>query len=101
MRRNNERPLFIDIDGTLTCEAGRPWGGVIPARIAKVITMLKRGEQVVIWSGNGTTYARAFAVANGLTGAVCIGKPEACIDDNPDIRPRQAMPVLPPSTLDD
>jgi hydroxymethylpyrimidine pyrophosphatase-like HAD family hydrolase len=90
------RPTFFDIDGTLTSTPTKMWGPVIPERISEVRDLLNRGYPVVLWSGNGTNYAHHFAQAHGLEDAYCIGKPEAIIDDNPDIRPRHRMKVYQP-----
>ena len=92
-----DRPIYIDIDGTLTDQPVEHWGTPWQARLAKVRRMLAEGVQVVIWSGGGTTYARAWAERHGLAGAVCIGKPEFCVDDNPTIRPVGRMRIVPPT----
>jgi hydroxymethylpyrimidine pyrophosphatase-like HAD family hydrolase len=90
-------PIYFDIDGTLTDRPIRG-GQPIPERIEAVRKLIEAGEEVVIWSANGTSYVRDFAVEHGLIGAVCIGKPDKCVDDNPDIRPRDRMLVLSPET---
>lgn len=84
-----DRPIFIDIDGTLTNEPEHPWGKVHTTRIDKINRLVELGYQIVIWSGNGTTYARAFAERHGLKGVFCIGKPQVFVDDNPKIRPME------------
>ena len=91
-----ERPIYIDIDGTLTLEPKRPWGSPIEARIETVQRLIANGKPVVIWSGGGTTYAGLFAYRYGLSGAVCIGKPEKIVDNCPTIRPVRRMPILTP-----
>lgn len=88
----------MDIDGTLTNEPSRPWGKVNVRRLHKIQDLIASGRQVVIWSGNGTAYAREFAMCYGLAGAVAIGKPEVMVDDNPTIRPANRMPVVSPET---
>ena len=88
-------PTYFDIDGTLTDRPIRG-GEPIAERIDVICKLLEAGTEVVIWSANGTAYVRAFAEEHGLTGAVCIGKPDKCIDDNPTIRPRARMLVLSP-----
>ena len=94
-------PVYIDIDGTLTHEAHSPWGKPHEYRLERVRVMLAAGEQVVIWSANGEKYARAFAARYGLDGALCIGKPGKCVDDNPTIRNRNVMPILTPEEFFD
>ncbi len=77
---------FIDIDGTLTTVPTKPWGDVIPDRVAAVKMMIHRGDTVVLWTGGGAVYAKAFAKKHGLD-CLCIGKPDMIIDDNPKLRP--------------
>ena len=89
-------PIFIDIDGTLTDAPGKQGGKVLPDRIKTVRSRIAAGQEIVIWSGGGTAYAKAFAVKHGLSGATCIGKPSIVVDDNPDIRPRDRMIVASP-----
>ena len=96
-----DRPIFIDIDGTLTTTPSRPWGPTIAARLNRVRDLLAAGQQVVVWSGNGTAYATQFVEKHGLEGAVSIGKPELVVDDNPDIRPRERMQILSPEEFFD
>lgn len=91
-----DRPIYIDIDGTLTDRPDHPWGAPIAFRIAWVKTMIEEGKSIVLWSGTGTAYVRAFAEQHGLGAAVCIGKPEMCIDDNPGIRPEGRMRIVGP-----
>ena len=80
-------PIFIDIDGTLTDVPNAMWGSVYPERIAHVLALIESGRQVVLWSGGGADYVRAFAGRYGLRGATCIGKPDQMVDDCPTIRP--------------
>ncbi len=92
-----DRPIFFDIDGTLT-DDGHHGGNPLFDRIDQVKSLIASGSQVVIWSGTGTTYARKFAKDHGLEGALAvIGKPETCIDDNDEIRPRKKMRVIDPN----
>ncbi len=100
-RSPNDRPIYIDIDGTLTKDGKRMWGEVIPERIIVVRALLRAGKQVVIWSGGGTAYAKAFVDQHDLQGAIAIGKPEYCIDDNPTIRPRMSSRILSPKAFFD
>ena len=93
---NTDRPIFIDIDGTLTDHPSQH-GNAIPERIAHIWRLLGQGHSVVIWSGGGTQYARKFARDHNLDHLVtAIGKPEMIVDDNPDIRPKGRMPVVSP-----
>lgn len=95
-----DRPIFIDIDGTLTTKPFQMWGPVIDERLDAVRRILHAGHQVVLWSGGGTAYARQFAHYHKLEGVIPMGKPEFCIDDNPDIRPPERMPIHGPEFLD-
>ena len=81
-------PIFVDIDGTLTSVPTRMWGPVYPERIAAVQRLIASGREVVLWSGGGTEYVRAFAKKYDLRPSVCLGKPDMAVDDNPTIRPR-------------
>lgn len=92
-------PVYIDIDGTLTDDGARPNGKPIVGRIEKVRQLLLDGQEVVLWSGNGTKYARAFAARHRLIGVTAIGKPAFCVDDVPTIRPVSKMPVLAPAAF--
>ena len=89
-------PVYFDIDGTLTDAPEKQWGKVVQQRLDIVRGLIESGREVVIWSGGGTEYARAFAMKYGLSGAVCIGKPAVMVDDNPDIRPRERMMLMSP-----
>ena len=103
---NTDRPVFIDIDGTLTDKPNQG-GNVLADRIAHIRKLVGQGQDVVIWSGGGTDYARHWVYANGLADLhdelgwesgdlTAIGKPEVIVDDNPDIRPKGRMPIVPP-----
>ncbi len=81
-----DRPTFIDIDGTLT-DDGKAGGKAIPSRVKAVKQMIAAGNDIVIWSGTGTKYAVEFCKAHGINPLAAIGKPERCVDDNPNIRP--------------
>lgn len=90
------RPIFIDIDGTLTSAPTRPWGPVYEKRLERVRDLITKGETVVLWSARGTTYAKKFAEQYALNGVLPLGKPELIVDDNPTIRPREKMPIKSP-----
>jgi hypothetical protein len=89
-------PLYVDIDGTLT-DLPTKGGNVIDDRITKVKRLIEAGQEVVIWSGGGTSYAKKFAQDHGLNGVVCIGKPDTVVDDNPTIRPSGRMAIRTPT----
>ena len=93
-----DRPVFIDIDGTLT-DQGTQGGNPLSERIEKVRHMIAQGVAVVIWSGTGTVYARDFADRHGLAVLAAIGKPEYLVDDNPHIRPPGKMVVKSPEAF--
>ena len=92
-------PIFIDIDGTLTTVPGQKWGPVLPERLAILRALIASGREVVLWSGGGSGYARAFAVKYDLTPTVCIGKPDIVVDDNPTIRPLKRMKIVAPEAF--
>lgn len=92
----SDRPIYIDIDGTLTLDPVNGWGVPIMSRIRRVQALLAEGRQVVLWSGGGTKYARDFAKRYGLDGIVALGKPEAIVDDNPLLRPTGRMAIIKP-----
>ncbi|KKL47654.1 hypothetical protein LCGC14_2333370 [marine sediment metagenome] len=89
-------PIFIDIDGTLTMTGGEPWGEPCPERLQRVRDLVAAGEEVVIWSGGGTAYARAFADKHGLEVMAVVGKPGLMVDDNPNLRPEQRLQTVLP-----
>jgi len=91
-------PIYVDIDGTLT-DNSEPNGKPLPRRIDKVRLMIREGRQVVVWSANGTDYAREFCRRHGLHPMAVLGKPIFCIDDKPTIR-KKALEVYPPDYLD-
>ena len=93
---NPDRPIFIDIDGTLTDKPNQG-GKVLDDRVAHIRRLVRQGQSVVIWSGGGNLYAQDWVDANRLQGIVtAIGKPEKIVDDNPDIRPKGRMPIISP-----
>lgn len=94
-----ERPVYVDIDGTLTSTPGRPWGPTVDDRVATVRRLVDEGYTIVLWSGGGRTYARRWAAEHGLAGSVaCEGKPAVWVDDNPYVSP--SMDVVGPDWLD-
>ncbi len=90
-----DRPIFIDIDGTLT-EDSKAGGKAIHARVKAVRKRIAAGEDIVIWSGTGTKYAVEFCKSHSIKPLAAIGKPEYCVDDNPNIRPVGRVVVLDP-----
>lgn len=90
--------IFCDIDGTLTDSPSKKWGAPRRERIEALRRALASGDTVVVWSGGGTRYAVEFAQRYALrqAGALAIGKPTVIVDDNPEIRPRQRMPIVTP-----
>ena len=96
LRRPMPLPVFIDIDGTLTTVPTRMWGEVLPERSAAVLALIENGREVVLWSGGGTAYVRAFAEKYALSPNVCIGKPGIAVDDNPTIRPAGRLRIIAP-----
>lgn len=94
MISTDQRPLYVDIDGTLT-DNGNGGGNIIQSRIDYIIRLIKEGHHVIIWSGNGTKYAKDFVAKHNID-CLAIGKPETCVDDNPDIRPRDKMKIFTP-----
>jgi hydroxymethylpyrimidine pyrophosphatase-like HAD family hydrolase len=90
--------IFIDIDGTLT-DSPESGGKPLVDRIEKLKLLIHKGQEVVLWTGNGTAYAKKFAQDNGIVGAVCVSKPHILVDDNPNIRPLGRIKVLDPATF--
>lgn len=88
-------PIYIDVDGTLT-DRGTRGGNPIEARIQKVRELIASGEKVVIWSATGFDYVVEFMKNNNIVGATPMEKPKLIIDDNPNIRPKSAMPLISP-----
>ena len=92
-------PVFVDIDGTLTTVPTQKWGPVIPAHLEALKVLIASGREVILWTGGGSEYARAFAEKHGLNPAACIGKPETVVDDNPTIRPKGCIKIVDPATF--
>ena len=84
--RVNDRPIFIDIDGTLTDDPEKGNGRPNIDRIQCVKKMVSEGDQIVLGSGRGTEYVKLFANKHKIKNVVCIGKPDKAIDDNPIVR---------------
>lgn len=97
-RLPRDRPVYVDIDGTLTDTPGRPDGQPYANRIQRLRELMHAGYQVVLWTGGGTAYARRFARQHGLDDAICLGKPGLCVDDNPALSP--SMQYAEPGWLD-
>ena len=92
-----QRPIFIDIDGTLTDLPLKPWGNLIPGRVEHIRRLVAQGYKVVIWSGGGTRYAQEFVKKIGIDDIVtAIGKPEMIVDDDPGMRPKDRMKIISP-----
>ena len=79
-------PIYFDIDGTLTEDREGPWGKPNMQAIERLRILIAHEQEVVLWSGRGTAYAREFSQRWGLA-CVAVGKPKFCYDDNPEIRP--------------
>ena len=89
--------VYIDIDGTLT----HVDNGVLDgheARIRGVRKLLKKGCEVVLWSGRGAAHCRAFAEKYELEGVDCKTKPHIVVDDNPNLR--AVLHINPPEWLE-
>jgi predicted HAD superfamily phosphohydrolase YqeG len=94
----NDRPIFVDIDGTLTNDPER-YGEAMPERCAWIQHLIDEGFKIVIWSATGTQYALDFVERNGITGALAVlGKPEVCIDDKITVR-KEGLTVLLPEEI--
>lgn len=91
-------PRFVDIDGTLT-DTKEKGGKTLATRMNTVRKWIRDGHPIVIWSANGTAYAKSFCRRNALNPLAAIGKPSACYDDNATLRP-DGLRVLPPSELE-
>jgi hydroxymethylpyrimidine pyrophosphatase-like HAD family hydrolase len=77
---------FIDVDGTLTETPDKAWGKPFLGRIEAIRELIKTNI-VVIWSGRGYEYAKAFCDHYGLQPFSIVPKPDRVIDDNLEIRP--------------
>jgi len=84
------RPIFIDIDGTLTDKPAKG-GNPICTRIELVRRMISNGEPIVLWSGGGENYVRQFAEEHNLQPHAMLGKPRVVVDDNPKFSPTCRM----------
>lgn len=93
--RNDNLLVYVDVDGTLTHEGHIKNGTPNQDMIQAVKDLIAAGAQVVVWSGNGMAYAREFCETHGIE-TLALGKPAYCVDDNPDIRPRDRMPIMHP-----
>lgn len=90
--------IFVDIDGTLT-DSPEKGGKPLMDRIEKLKRLIGEGQEVTIWTGGGTAYAKKFAQDFGIVGAVCIAKPMVLVDDNPNVRPLGRIKVIDPATF--
>ncbi len=93
----NMLPIYIDIDGTLT-DKDIKGGNPIQKRIDGVKKLIANGKDVVIWSANGTRYAKWFCQKHDIHPLAILGKPAFCIDDNPRIRPK--LRIIKPNWLE-
>jgi|APSaa5957512535_1039671.scaffolds.fasta_scaffold16415_2 hydroxymethylpyrimidine pyrophosphatase-like HAD family hydrolase len=92
--------IFCDIDGTLTDDPENKWGKPNLKRIEYVINKINEGETVLVWSGNGTEYAKEFCKKYGIDPVCAIGKPDIYIDDKPKIRAEGKMVHVWPNEID-
>jgi phosphoserine phosphatase len=92
---------YFDIDGTLTDDPEDKWGNPYVERIDKVRSIIEQGHDVLIWSGNGTDYAKAFCEKYNLHPMCAIGKPDFYFDDKRDIRAPGKMVHLEPDDIID
>ena len=90
-------PTFVDIDGTLTDLPTKMWGQVDRQRLQYLRDLIRDGREIVLWTGGGTEYAKAFAERYDFAPAFCIGKPSLVVDDNPTIRPAGRMRIISPA----
>lgn len=90
-------PTFVDIDGTLTDLPTKKWGLVDRRRLQYLRDLIRDGREIVLWTGGGTAYAKAFAKRYDFEPAICIGKPSLVVDDNPTIRPAGRMRIISPA----
>jgi len=91
--------IYIDIDGTLTIDGFHPGASPLLTRV-EMVRKLSQQHTVVLWSGNGESYARKFAAHHRLARVIPLGKPHLIIDDQPQIRPNWATIIKPPEVLD-
>lgn len=98
-QHGRHRPIYIDIDGTLTDAPHARFGNPHFDRIGGLKRLVRQGREVVLWSGGGTEYAVEFAIKYDIEGVTAIGKPDIIVDDNPFIRPVGKMPIVQPIAL--
>lgn len=89
--------IYIDIDGTMTLAPNSKWGEPNWPVIEQVKRCIAEGNQVIVWSARGGKYATKFCQKYGIMAIHCLSKPQLIVDDNPDIRPRNRMPVILPA----
>lgn len=98
MAEESMLPVYVDIDGTLTDAPGTAWGQV-RAGALDVVRALCKQREVVVWSGRGTAYAKAFCEQHGIKPVAALGKPGLCFDDNSVIRPTGLAVATPEQLL--
>ena len=90
------RPIYIDIDGTLTHSRRKGWGPPRTDVIETAKRLIESGHQVVLWTAGGAEYASKFGEKHGIKAIAYMCKPGLIVDDNPTIRPRSRMRTLSP-----
>jgi hydroxymethylpyrimidine pyrophosphatase-like HAD family hydrolase len=98
--------IYIDIDGTLTIPPkGYKFDGLLAMgkwrepwteNIEKVKRLIQEGKKVVIWSGGGYRYVKAFCKKYDIKPYAMLSKPKVCVDDNPRIKPIHKITVIDP-----
>lgn len=90
------RPIYVDIDGTLTHWPRKGWGPPRLDVIEAVKKAIKDGHEVVLWSAGGAEYARQTAEKYGIKAIACMCKPGLVVDNDPHIRPPKRMRLIKP-----
>jgi ribonucleotide monophosphatase NagD (HAD superfamily) len=84
------KPIYVDIEGVLIDEQRKP----LQRRIDAVRLMIRNNKHVVVWSEEGTEYAREFCRRHSLTPLAVLGKPLHIIQSSewlPDFDPPEIL----------
>lgn len=90
------RPIYVDIDGTLTHSPRKGWGEPRTDVIHAVKKAIEAGETVILWSAGGDDYCKAFAEKYGIAAHAYLTKPGVVVDDALRVRASYRMRNLAP-----
>jgi len=91
-----KRVVFVDVDDTLVRSVGTK-RIPMPAVVAAVRALYRRGDALYLWSSGGADYARASAVELGIEECFLgfLPKPDVYIDDQSVDEWRYCQHLLP------